>query len=49
MLPREALNKNGKTIQVKVGQVIDREKLQSLGTDDEVMDYLRLRTYMLRG
>ncbi len=49
LLPREALNKNGKTIQVKVGQMIDREKLQSFGSDDEVMDYLRLRTYMLQG
>jgi putative hemolysin len=48
MLPREALNKSGKTIRVKIGQVIDREKLQSLGTDDEVMDFLRLRTYMLQ-
>ena len=49
LLPREALNKNGRTIQVKVGQVIGRKKLQSLGGDDEVMDYLRLRTYILRG
>lgn len=48
LLPREALNKDGKIIQVKVGQVIDRKKLQSLSSDDEVMDYLRLRTYMLR-
>jgi putative hemolysin len=49
LLPREALNKNGRTIQVKVGQVIGRKKLQSLGGDDAVMDYLRLRTYILRG
>jgi putative hemolysin len=49
LLPREVLNKRGKTIQVKVGQAIEGEKLQSLGSDDEVMDYLRLRTYMLRG
>ncbi len=48
LLPREALNKSGKIIQVKVGQVIDRQKLLGLSDDDAVMDYLRLRTYMLR-
>jgi len=49
LLPREALNKNGRTIQVKIGQVINRKNLRALGTDGEVMDYLRLRTYMLQG
>jgi putative hemolysin len=49
LLPREALNKGGRTIQIKVGRMIDRGKLQSFQTDDETMDYLRLRTYMLQG
>lgn len=49
LLPREALNKSGKTIRVKIGRAIDREKVQSLRTDAEVTDYLRLRTYMLQG
>jgi len=49
LLPREALNKGGKTIQVKIGQVIRPETLASFGSPAEVTAYLRLRTYMLGG
>ena len=49
LLPREALNKGGKTIQVKIGQVIRPETLANLETDDEIMAYVRLRTYLLQG
>ena len=49
LLPREALNKSGKTIQVKFGQVIQPETLAGLGGDAAVMTHLRLRTYMLQG
>ena len=49
LLPRQALNKSGKTIQVKAGQVIGRQKLLGLSDDDAVMDYLRLRTLHVAG
>ncbi len=49
LLPREALNKGGKTIKVKIGQVIRPEILRNLGNEAEVMAYLRLRTYLLQG
>lgn len=49
LLPREVLNKRNTTIQVKIGQPIGQHKIQSLGSDAEVIDYLRLRTYMLQG
>ncbi len=48
LLPREAVNKSGKTIQVKIGRVIGQEKLQYLRSDAQVTAYLRLRTYMLQ-
>ncbi len=48
LLPREALNKTGKTIRVKLGQVIAPEVLAALKSATAVMDYLRLRTYMLQ-
>ena len=38
LLPREAVNKSGKTIQVKIGRVIGQEKLQYLGSDDQVTE-----------
>ena len=49
LLPRETLNKSGKTIRVKVGQLIRPKILQQLGSRDEIMTYLRLRTYLLQG
>ncbi|MGQ9921561.1 MAG: lysophospholipid acyltransferase family protein [Desulfobacca sp.] len=49
LLPREALNKGGKTIQVRLGQVIRPEILQHLGTYTEVTNFVRLRTYLLQG
>jgi len=48
LLPREAVNKSGKTIQIKIGRVIGQEKIRYLGSDDQVTEYLRLRTYMLQ-
>ncbi len=48
LLPREALNKGGKTVRVKVGQIIPAATLRHLGNEAEVMAYLRLRTYLLR-
>lgn len=48
LLPREFLNKKDKVIRVKIGQAIAHERLSTLGDDDKIMAYLRLRTYMLR-
>ncbi len=48
LLPREILKKRNTAIQVKIGRVITQERLQTLTSDNEVMDYLRLRTYMLQ-
>ncbi len=49
LLPREALNKSGRTIQVKIGQVIAPTTLDQVGDAAAVTDYLRLRTYLLQG
>lgn len=47
-LPRELLNKQGRTIKVKVGKIIPFEKLRSFGSDADMTAYLRLRTYILK-
>jgi hypothetical protein len=47
MLPNELLNKGRKNIQVRVGDVIPFYKLKNLGHDTLIIEYLRLRTYIL--
>ncbi|MBF0487461.1 MAG: lysophospholipid acyltransferase family protein [Nitrospirae bacterium] len=47
MLPREFLNKEKKTIRVKVGGIVSFNRLSKIESGDAVMDYLRLRTYLL--
>jgi putative hemolysin len=47
MLPNELLNKGRKSIQVRVGDVIPFDKLKSLEQDTVMMEYLRMRTYIL--
>lgn len=47
LLPRELLNKRGRTIHLRVGSSIPASEL-SYRTDREMMDYLRLRTYLLK-
>lgn len=47
MLPRELLNKRHKRIEVRVGRMIRPEKLDEFETDRDLIDYLRLRTYLL--
>ncbi len=49
LLPRELWNKRGKTISVKVGTAIGSTKTQSVAKDSELMNYLRMRTYLLGG
>ncbi len=47
MLPREFLNKEHQTLHVRVGQLIPLEKLTRFDANADLMDYLRLRTYIL--
>ncbi len=48
LLPRELLNKQGRTIKLKVGKVIPFEKLRSFENAAAMTAYLRLRTYILK-
>jgi putative hemolysin len=47
MLPREFLNKKDSVLKVRVGQPIPFERMERFTNDDEFMNYLRLRTYIL--
>ena len=47
MLPNEQLNKGRRTIEVRAGDVISLGNLAESARDEDVMEYLRLRTYML--
>ncbi len=49
LLPREMINKSGKTLNVRIGEVISEKRLLNFKKDAEaITDYLRLRTEMLR-
>lgn len=48
LLPRELLNKSNQDIQVYIGSPIPFEKLSSFQTDNDILSYLRFRTYALR-
>ncbi len=47
MLPREMLNKSQRNIHVRIGKALSFEKLRRLKNDGSMMQYLRLKTYML--
>lgn len=47
MLPREMLNKSQRKIHVRIGRTVSSEKLRRLKNDASMMQYLRLKTYML--
>lgn len=47
MLPHEFINKQSKTIHVRIGNPIPFKTLEGFG-DEELMDYVRLRTYNLK-
>ncbi len=47
MLPRELLNKGNSSIPVKIGKLISFDRLKKL-EDEEMMQYVRFRTYMLK-
>ncbi|MGE4299615.1 MAG: lysophospholipid acyltransferase family protein [Desulfovibrionaceae bacterium] len=48
MLPRELLHKRDATLSIAVGNPIPPHKFASLDSDEALIDYLRLRTHMLR-
>ncbi|MBL7661181.1 lysophospholipid acyltransferase family protein [bacterium] len=49
LLPRELLNTRNKTIKLLIGGIIPVQKLNSFESDQAVTDYLRLRSYILKG
>ena len=48
LLPRELINKKRTPLSVRFSQTIAFDKLNRLGDSQAIIDYLRLRTYMLR-
>jgi putative hemolysin len=47
LLPHEFLNKRDKTISLRIGNPIPFERLAAFASDDQLMTYLRHRTYAL--
>jgi len=47
LLPRQLLNKRSKTVVVKVGSLIKPERMAGIIDNKELIEYLRLRTYIL--
>ena len=46
-LPSEFLNKQGRTIKVRVGKLIGIDEIANMNTGNKLMDFLRARTYAL--
>ncbi|AMV73693.1 GNAT family N-acetyltransferase [Desulfuromonas carbonis] len=47
LLPRQLLNKRCRTLPMRIGGVIGADKLAGFSNDAALVDYLRLRTYLL--
>ncbi|MBN1142595.1 MAG: lysophospholipid acyltransferase family protein [Deltaproteobacteria bacterium] len=47
LLPRQLLNKRGRSLPLRIGIPIPASRLRSFGSDREMAEYLRFRTYML--
>jgi len=47
LLPHELLNKRGKSIVIRTGKLIPAKKLASFAADEERIDYLRSKSYVL--
>ena len=47
MLPNELFNKNNKKIHVRIGELLPFEKLNLFENDEDIIRYLRFRTYLL--
>jgi len=48
MLPREMLHRQNSTIEMRIGQIIPPSQLKGFESDEQLMEYLKLRTYVLR-
>lgn len=48
MLPREMLHRQNSTIEMRIGQLIPPSQLKGFTSDEQLMEYLKLRTYVLR-
>jgi putative hemolysin len=48
LLPNEIANKKNKTIRIRIGHPIPFDTLKQYDDDQELMDYLRIRTYHLK-
>jgi putative hemolysin len=46
-LPRELMNKRGRSVEVRIGTPLTPAMLEGLGDDEQVTEYLRWRTYLL--
>jgi putative hemolysin len=46
-LPRELLNKRGRTIRIRIGRPVSAETLRHFADPEQAIDYLRCRTYLL--
>lgn len=49
LLPRELLRQRNRTIPVRIGTPIPFDRLEGIPSAEELTDYLRVRTYALRG
>jgi putative hemolysin len=47
LLPRQLLNKQGAVLDMKIGEIIPVKRLRSFSADRDLVNYLRLRTYLL--
>ena len=47
LLPRQLLNKSGKTITACIGKSIRSQKIETICGNSELAEYLRMRTYLL--
>lgn len=48
MLPREMIRARNKELEVRIGNPIPSRRLEKFGSSREIMDFLRLRTYILK-
>ncbi len=48
MLPREMLRLRGSKVEIRIGNPISARRLRHFGSGREIMDFLRLRTYILK-
>jgi putative hemolysin len=46
-LPKELLNKTGKSVEVRIGTVISHKAIADISSDRDATSYLRWRTYLL--